>query len=84
MHYLARWRMALAANLLRGSALTLTRVAEEVGYETDAAFSRAFRREYGMPPAAWRRLHAPASPGLSDQAPAEEPNSYEAIGTFMT
>jgi AraC-like DNA-binding protein len=47
--------MALAANLLRASSLSLTRVAEEVGYETDAAFSRAFRREYGMPPAAWRR-----------------------------
>jgi AraC-like DNA-binding protein len=55
MNYLIRWRMALAANLLRASSLSLTRVAEEVGYETDAAFSRAFRREYGSPPAAWRR-----------------------------
>lgn len=55
MHYLARWRMALAANLLRTSALDLTRIAEEVGYETDTAFSRAFRREFGSPPATWRR-----------------------------
>ncbi|MBX3605402.1 MAG: AraC family transcriptional regulator [Piscinibacter sp.] len=58
MQYLGRWRMALATNFLRRSALSLARIAELVGYETDAAFSRAFRREFGVPPAAWRRLHA--------------------------
>jgi len=58
MQYLGRWRMALATNYLRRSALSLARIAEEVGYETDAAFSRAFRREFGVPPAAWRRQHA--------------------------
>ncbi|MHC8377761.1 helix-turn-helix domain-containing protein [Pseudomonas sp. MDT1-16] len=36
-------------------ANTLMRIAEEVGYQTDTAFSRAFRREFGAPPAAWRR-----------------------------
>lgn len=56
MHYLMRWRLALAANLLRSSALSLTRIAQDVGYETDTAFSRAFRREFDMPPAAWRRV----------------------------
>ena len=55
MQYLGRWRMALATNYLRRSSLSLASIAEEVGYETDAAFSRAFRREFGMPPAAWRR-----------------------------
>jgi AraC-like DNA-binding protein len=58
MQYLGRWRMALATNYLRRSSLSLARIAEEVGYETDAAFSRAFRREFGEPPATWRRMHA--------------------------
>ena len=53
-----RWRMALATNHLRRSSLSLARIAEEVGYETDAAFSRAFRREFGVPPATWRRAQA--------------------------
>jgi len=81
MNYLARWRMALAANLLRSTSLSLTRVAQEVGYETDAAFSRAFRREFGQPPAAWRKLQlaarrplsAPASPPDAPGAPSHPP-----------
>jgi len=55
MQYLTQWRMLLAANLLCGSNTPLSRIAEDVGYQTDTAFSRAFRREYGVPPAAWRR-----------------------------
>jgi AraC-like DNA-binding protein len=55
MQYLTQWRMLLAANLLRRSNVPLARVAEEVGYQTDTAFSRAFRREFGLPPVAWRR-----------------------------
>lgn len=55
MQYLMQWRMLLAANLLCRSNAPLARIAEEVGYQTDTAFSRAFRREYGVPPAAWRR-----------------------------
>jgi AraC-like DNA-binding protein len=58
MQYLTQWRMVLAANLLRSSTAPLARIAEDVGYRTDTAFSRAFRREYGVPPAAWRRSHA--------------------------
>lgn len=55
MEYLTQWRMLLAANLLCGSNAPLARIAEDIGYQTDTAFIRAFRREYGMPPATWRR-----------------------------
>jgi AraC-like DNA-binding protein len=62
MEYLTQWRMLLAANLLCGSNAPLARIAEDIGYQTDTAFIRAFRREYGMPPAAWRRRQL-ARPG---------------------
>ncbi|MBC7665134.1 MAG: helix-turn-helix transcriptional regulator, partial [Caulobacter sp.] len=55
MQYLTHWRMLLATNLLRRSNVPLARIAEEVGYQNDTAFSRAFRREFGTPPAAWRK-----------------------------
>ncbi len=50
--------MPLASNLLARSNAPLARIAEEVGYQTDAAFSCPFRRGYGLPPAAWRRRQA--------------------------
>ena len=55
MHYLKRWRIALAASLLRSSQAGLARIAEQVGYESEAALCRAFKAEYGTPPGAWRR-----------------------------
>jgi AraC-like DNA-binding protein len=55
MQYLTQWRMMLAANLLRHSNTPLAHIAEGVGYQTDTAFIRAFRREFGAPPARWRR-----------------------------
>jgi len=55
MQYLTQWRMLLAANLLSRSNTPLARIAEDVGYQTDTAFSRAFRREFGSPPATWRK-----------------------------
>jgi AraC-like DNA-binding protein len=58
MQYLTQWRMLLAANLLCRSNAPLARIAEDVGYQTDTAFSRAFRREYGAPPATWRRTRS--------------------------
>jgi AraC-like DNA-binding protein len=57
IHYLTQWRMLLAANLLCRGNLPLTHIANDVGYQTDTAFSRAFRREFGVPPATWRRQH---------------------------
>ena len=58
MQYLTQWRMLLAANMLERTNAPLVKIAEDVGYQTDTAFSRAFRREYGDPPAAWRRKRA--------------------------
>lgn len=55
MQYLTRWRLALAARALKIGHASILRVAEEVGYESEAAFNRAFKREFGMPPATWRR-----------------------------
>ncbi|MEI5996342.1 AraC family transcriptional regulator [Paraburkholderia bengalensis] len=55
MQYLARWRLQIAAQALREGNQTLAVVAEQVGYESEAAFNRAFKREFGMPPASWRR-----------------------------
>ena len=55
MRYLARWRLQVAASRLRDSDSPLARIAEQVGYESEAAFNRAFKREFGTPPATWRR-----------------------------
>lgn len=55
MQYLAQWRLQLAAQQLRLGDRLLASVAEDVGYESEAAFNRAFKREFGVPPATWRR-----------------------------
>lgn len=54
MQYLLRWRMQLAATLLRTRSTSVFEAAMEVGYASEAAFSRAFKRVVGVPPAAWR------------------------------
>jgi AraC-like DNA-binding protein len=55
MHYLARCRMQLAAHRLRSSQASLAQIADGVGYESEAAFSRAFKKSFGTAPATWRR-----------------------------
>ena len=55
IQYLLRWRLALAAQALRAGDEAIARIAARSGYESDAAFSRAFKREFGVPPAAWRK-----------------------------
>lgn len=55
MQYLANWRMQLASALLRDTEATVASVAQDVGYDSEAAFARAFKRLVGRPPAAWRR-----------------------------
>lgn len=55
MHYLTRLRMQIAARRLDESHHSVTRVADEIGYDSSAAFQRAFKRCFGVPPATWRR-----------------------------
>lgn len=54
MHYLTNWRMQLAANQLRSGIESVSVVANLVGYESEAAFSRAFKKVVGTPPSQWR------------------------------
>jgi len=55
MQYLTNWRMQRGAALLRDGNATVATIAQEVGYDSEAAFARAFKRLVGQPPAAWRR-----------------------------
>ena len=54
MQYLAQWRMQVAANLLSQSGAKVAAIASEVGYDSEAAFSRAFKKATGVAPGAWR------------------------------
>lgn len=54
MTYLLRWRLQLGAGLLRTTNRSVSDIAAEVGYESEPAFNRSFRRQYGTPPARFR------------------------------
>lgn len=56
MQYLAQWRLMMAARLLRTSDDNIKTIVSHVGYESEAAFNRAFKRMFGVPPASWRKL----------------------------
>src|SRR5712671_5156782 len=58
MHYLANWRMQVATQKLRNTSASLAQVAEIVGYDSEAAFSRAFKKAFGAAPATWRRSNS--------------------------
>jgi AraC-like DNA-binding protein len=55
MHYIASWRIQVATQKLRNTSASLAQVADMVGYESEAAFSRAFKKAVGVAPATWRR-----------------------------
>ncbi len=55
IEYLTSWRMQLAANQLRSSTESVAEIANRVGYESEAAFSRAFKKAVGAPPSEWRK-----------------------------
>lgn len=54
MAYLTRWRLQLGAQMLNSTSYSVAQIAAEVGYESEAAFNRAFKREFTIPPARFR------------------------------
>jgi AraC-like DNA-binding protein len=60
MRYLACWRMQLAAKLLADGGAKVSAIASDVGYDSEAAFSRAFKKIVGVAPATWRQRRGPA------------------------
>jgi AraC-like DNA-binding protein len=58
IRYLTRWRMHQATQLLRDTTLPAFRIAELVGYSTPFSFTKAFTRELGVPPSAYRQRRA--------------------------
>lgn len=56
MQYLTQWRMQVASSMLRETNAKLMEVAMSAGYESEAAFSRAFKRVAGVSPGAWRKV----------------------------
>jgi len=55
MQYLVQWRLQVAAQQLKSTSASLAQIAEAIGYESEAAFSRAFKKKFGAAPATWRR-----------------------------
>jgi len=55
MAYLSRWRLQLGAQMLKSTSRSVMEIAGEVGYESEPSFNRAFKREFGLPPARFRR-----------------------------
>lgn len=60
-HYLIEQRMLLAASLLASTVLTVQEISSRCGYKTQFAFSKEFRKKYGLSPLAFRRNHRPAN-----------------------
>ena len=63
IRYLTLWRLQVAKERLRQGRGTIAQIAHLVGYESEAAFNRAFKREFGHPPARWRAMQGTARAG---------------------
>jgi AraC-like DNA-binding protein len=57
MAYLTRWRLQMAARSLERTSRGVSDIAADVGYESEAAFNRAFKRQFGSPPGRYRSDH---------------------------
>ncbi|HYV45960.1 MAG TPA: AraC family transcriptional regulator, partial [Myxococcaceae bacterium] len=65
LRYVTRWRMALAAEALRGGQVSIAELADQLGYGSQAALTKAFKREHGVPPGHHRAVRAPETIGLN-------------------
>jgi pimeloyl-ACP methyl ester carboxylesterase/AraC-like DNA-binding protein len=90
MRYCAKWRMRVAANLLRDGRENSANIAYAVGFNSEAAFNRAFKREHGEPPIAWKRRVA-GEEALRRGDPQDEPETRlarakrtERVGTCIS
>jgi AraC-like DNA-binding protein len=68
MAYLAHWRLQLGARLLKSTNRSVAEIAAEVGYESEPSFNRAFKRQFGLPPARFRTQSKAARSPLSSEA----------------
>ena len=72
MQYLTNWRMQIASRLLTQGNASMASIALDSGYESEAAFSRAFKRAVGVPPSVWRRHKSAMPASLSAPTPQFE------------
>jgi AraC-like DNA-binding protein len=70
MAYLAQWRLKLGAEILQSTEDSVAEVAAAVGYGSEAAFNRAFKREFACPPAQFRRKRKAPPAQRGHQHPA--------------
>ena len=68
MHYLSNWRLQCAARILESQGTSIAQAAAQVGYESEAAFNRAFKKQVGVPPGAWRKARTAAVASASGGA----------------
>jgi len=73
MRYCAQWRMRMAANMLRDGRHNTANIAYAVGFNSEAAFNRAFKREFGEPPATWRRRVDAEEEAAASERPSDLP-----------
>jgi AraC-like DNA-binding protein len=80
--YLTRWRMQKASRLLETSHAGVAEVAKRVGYDAEAAFSKAFKRWIGVAPGAYRRT-AESRPGIRPLAVRPDLESSSGDGIWQ-
>jgi len=79
MAYLTRWRLQLGAQMLSSTSHSVAQIAPEVGYESEAAFNRAFKREFKIPPARFRSQSRSAHAASSNTPPTPRDRGFDVV-----